>query len=674
MKSGLWFVAILTAAAALAAQQPGPAAPQPGRGGRGGQAAPPGPQLLHPMFQDHGVLQRDRPIEVYGETAPNADVMVTIGTATAQARARSDGRWTATLPALAAGGPYTLTALANGETRTATDVLVGDVFFCAGQSNMQFSQRQADGAAEDARTATDGQIRQLSVPSNASLAPRQTFSTSVRWVVGSPETVGAFSAACYYFARDLKATVRVPIGIIVAAYGGARLRNYLSEGALRRVGLENEDLDLLSLYRADQAAALGRWGARWESWWTTARPRDGRPWTTDFVDTSWQTAPPALGAWALWKGGTNPDGFIGNMWLRTTITLTAEQAATTGAMLDLGAVNQEDETWINGTFVGASSFAPRTRHSIPPGLLRAGTNVIVTNIYCGWRDCGMRGPAETRAVRFADNTSVPLSNPWKAREVPDGLVGPRLPWGATHGMTLHHNGMVMPVGAYRVRGAVWYQGESDVHFGRDYYTATLPALLAEWREQFRDPALPVLLVQLPGYGPVPTEPSASTWAEVREAQRQTTLTDARTALAVTVDIGNATDLHPTNKRDVGRRLAIAARHLIYGERVPPSGPAVASLTRRGSTVVVAFRDVTGALVMRPGGPSGFELCGATQASCRWADARVEGASVVLTNAGTATRVRYAWGGSPVCPLTDGSGLPAGPFEMTIRSTAAAARN
>jgi sialate O-acetylesterase len=618
------------------------------------------------MFQDHGVLQRDRPITVYGETAPNAAVTVTLATTSTQARAEADGRWSATLPAMAAGGPYTLTATANGETRTASDVLVGDVFFCSGQSNMAFSQRQADGAADDARTATDGQIRQLNVPTNASLAPLRTFASGVRWVVGSPETVGNFSAACYYFARDLKQTVNVPIGMVVASYGGARLRTFMSADALRKVGLENGDLDILDLYRRDQATASRRWGAKWESWWNTARPRNGQPWKSEFNDTSWKAAPPALGAWALWNGGTNPDGFIGQMWMRTTVSLTAEQAAKADAVLDLGSVNQEDETWVNGTYIGASSFANRTRYALESGLLHAGVNVIVTNIYCGWRDCGMRGPAENRAVRFADHTSVQLSNPWKAQEVPDGLIGPQLPWGSVHGMTLDHNGMVLPVGPYTFRGAVWYQGESDVHFGTAYYKATLPALMQEWRRQFGQPDLPVLIVQLPGYGPVPAQPSSATWADVREAQRQVVLADRRAALAVTVDIGNPTDLHPTNKREVGHRLAIAARHLIYGERIPPSGPVVASATRRGADIVVSFRDVTGSLTMRSGSPSGFELCGATQASCRWANARVAGSSIVLSSAGRATRVRYAWGGSPVCPLSDESGLPAGPFEMAIR--------
>ena len=208
-------VAALLCSAGVLAQRPA-----------GPPSAPAGPQLLHPMFQDHAILQRDRPIATYGDTAPNTDVTVTIGNGTARARSDADGHWFATLPAMRAGGPYVLTAVANGETRTATDVLVGDVFLCSGQSNMQFAQRQADGAAEDARTATDGQIRQLSVASSASLTPRQTFAGGVRWVVGSPETVGGFSAACYYLARELKKTIECRRSASsMRLYGGARLRH-----------------------------------------------------------------------------------------------------------------------------------------------------------------------------------------------------------------------------------------------------------------------------------------------------------------------------------------------------------------------------------------------------------------------------------------------------------------
>ncbi len=164
----------------------------------------PAPQLLHALFQDHAVVQRGRPINVYGETVPGAAVAVSLGSVTAQARADANGRWSARLPPLGPGGPYTLTASANGETRTASDILVGDVFFCSGQSNMAFSQRQSQGAADDARSATDAGIRHFNVPGAASLTPRRTLAGSPRWIVGSPETVGGFSAVCYYFARELK--------------------------------------------------------------------------------------------------------------------------------------------------------------------------------------------------------------------------------------------------------------------------------------------------------------------------------------------------------------------------------------------------------------------------------------------------------------------------------------
>jgi sialate O-acetylesterase len=625
----------------------------------------PSPLLLHPMFQDHAVLQRDRPITVYGDTSPGAAVTVSLGDISAEARAGSDGRWRATLPAMTVGGPYTMTATANGEIRRATDVLVGDVFFCAGQSNMAFTQRDADGAAEEAGTAADAQIRHLTVPPDASVTPRQTFARSVRWVVASPETVGSFSAACYYFGRELKKTVGVPIGLVNASYGGARLRTFMSDTTLRTLAIDNDALDLLDMYRTDRSSAMRRWGAEWESAWEKARPRNGRPWLPEFDDSSWKTAPAALGAWALWNG-TNPDGFIGQTWLRTAVTLTAAQAANADATLDLGSVNQEDETWLNGKYLGASSFARRTQYPIPSGVLKAGANVVATNVYCGWRDCGIRGAPADRAVRFGDGTSVLLPGPWRYQEVSDGWIGPQLPWGSVHGTTLDHNGMVLPIGPYSFRGVVWYQGESDVNYVSSYARALL-AMMGEWRRQFDDPELPFLIVQLPGYGPVPAQPTASPWADLREAQRQTALADARTAIAVTLDIGDPVNLHPTNKREVGRRLAIAARHLIYGERTPSSGPIVADVTRRGRDVVVSFRDVMGALTLRGAGQAGFELCGAKQASCRRVAARVNGAtSVVLPNAGNATRVRYAWGGSPPCALADGSGLAAGPFEVAIR--------
>ncbi|MEO9132918.1 MAG: sialate O-acetylesterase [Sphingomonas sp.] len=361
------------------------------------------PPLLHPMFQDHAVLQRDRPIPVYGEASPGAALTITLGTATARAKADGSGRWQTTLPALPAGGPYALEARSDGGAdQKVADILVGDVFLCTGQSNMQLAVRGAGNAQFEMRAATDGQIRQLTVATKESLTPLDSFATPVSWVAASPETVGAFSASCYYFARELKKSVHVPIGLVVSAWGGSRVRDWVSEPGLRKLGMYHDDLAMLDLYRTEPQAAQRRWDTAWEAWWRSHG--QGEPWRADYPASDWNTAPAGLGAWALWNGAS-PDGFVGQMWLRTTVILTAEQAAQP-AILDLGAVNEEDESWVNGQGVGGTSWSRQAQHQIPAGVLHAGSNSIVTNIFCSWRNCGMSGLPETRAIRLKDGSGA----------------------------------------------------------------------------------------------------------------------------------------------------------------------------------------------------------------------------------------------------------------------------
>jgi sialate O-acetylesterase len=262
-------------------------------------------------------------------------------------------------------------------------------------------------------------------------------------------------------------------------------------------------------------------------------------------------------------------------------------------------------------------------------------------------------------LRLANGSTVPLDQPWHYKTV-GTLIAPQLPWGPMHGIGLQYNGMIAPIGSYGVKAAIWYQGESNIYFA-PHYQATLTAMMADWRAQF-GAALPFMIVQIPDYGPAPTQPVESLWSDIREAQRRTVEADAHAALVVTVDIGDPKLLHPTNKQEIGRRLAIAGRHLLYGEAIAPSGARAAAARRNGDTVTVSFRDVTGALSAYSGAPNAFELCDST--SCRWAAATLAGDHVTLNGAGT--RVRYCWGDSPVCTLTDGSRLPAGPFEIPVQ--------
>lgn len=623
------------------------------------EAAP----LLHPMFQDHAVLQRGTPIPVYGDAAPGTEVTVTLASASAHATANADGHWRLTLPALPAGGPYRLQArTAAGEEQDANDVLIGDVYLCSGQSNMAFEVRGSENAQFDIMTARDTSIRSLMIATKDSVSPLDTFATPVKWVQTTPETVGAFSATCYFFARERKKTTDVPIGMVVAAWGGSRVRAWVSEPALRAAGLERENLDLLDLRRTQPDAADRGWGEVWERWWHGLNIKGGEPWQPGYDTRSWAVAPDKLGPWALWTG-TSPDGFTGQMWIRSEVTLTAAQAAQP-AILDLGVTNEEDQSWVNGQSVGGTSWARQARHTVPAGVLHAGVNTIVTNIFCSWRNCGMTGPASGRAIRLADGTSVPLTGPWRYAQMPASAIAPQLPWGPAHGVSVIYNGMIAPIGPYGFRSVVWYQGESDIHFAPDY-ERNLRALMTDWRKRFR-PDLPFMIVQLPNFGPHPIHPGESELADIREAQRRAAVADPHADYTVTIDIGDPGNIHPTKKQEVGRRLALTAQRLLDGAPVK-TGPRGNRATLAGRTVTVHFGDVSGSLVSYSGSPTAFELCGAAAGTCRYVPARIAGRDSVILDAGNrrATRVRYCWGDSPICNLSDSSELPAGPFELPI---------
>lgn len=625
-------------------------------------------QLLHAMFQDHAVLQRDVPIRLWGRAHPGDEVSVALAGRKARTRADAEGRWELRLAPLKAGGPHVLTARSGGVVQTLDDVLVGDVWLCSGQSNMELQVwRSLDARAEIANAAGDT-IRLLTVPQEGSATPLDTFPAPAQWKTVTPDTLRDFSAACFYFARELQKTVDVPMGLINAAWGGSRIQAWTSGEALRTTGDYGDELDVLDLYGRDPVAAVGRWGELWQAWWSGRADGagDGMPWSPDAPGKGWRAAPKALGPWERW-GVPELASFDGMVWYRTTVTLTAAQAAT-GAALALGPADEIDMTWVNGRAVGSTYGAGAGRdYPLPPGLLREGRNTVVVNVLDTYRDGGLAGPASLHALRFADGSSVPLDGGWTYRVVPPAYGSPpRAPWQTAAGLSTLYNGMIAPLGHYGLRGVLWYQGESNT-FEADRYAALLRTLRRDWRARFGD-GLPWLVVQLAGYGMPKAQPGESDWAALREAQRNAADGDARTGLVVAIDIGDRYDIHPPNKQELGRRLARAARHVVYGEQVPPSGPVPRQATRAGDAVVLAFADATGDLVALGAARAiGFELCGDARDSCRYADADVQGNRVVLRAPAAlqATRVRYCWADGPVCTLFDGAGQPAGPFEIPI---------
>ncbi len=626
--------------------------------------------LLHEMFQDHAVLQRNAPIRVWGQAGPGQVVKVTLARKQASARADENGRWQASLPPMAAGGPYTLTASAMGGVKQSVDdVMVGDVWLCSGQSNMVLQvHRTLDSRAEIAGSANDS-IRMLTVGETGSVTPLEHFATSVKWLKASPETVPDFSAACFYYARELQKTVKVPMGLVTAAWGGSRIQAWTSGEALRASGQYDDELDVLASYANDPVAAVGQWGDVWAKWWRGRKDYKAGddPWVASYAaNDGWRNAPRALGAWEEW-GVKDLAAYDGMVWFRTSVKLTEEQAAQEAVLL-LGAIDEVDMTWVNGHGVGSTYGAGSGReYALPAGLLKTGDNAITINVLDTYRAGGMSGPASAYAIRFKDGTTVPLDGAWKYRPAPGQDSPPRAPWQTAAGLSTLYNGMIAPIGKYGFRGMLWYQGESNTGEA-DRYADLLRMWRKDWRSRF-GADLPVLIVQLAGFGMPKTQPAESGWAELREAQRIVANEDARSGLAVAIDIGDRYDIHPSNKQELGRRLARAARHEIYGDKQPPSGPVPATAKREGDAVVVSFADVSDGLVaFCADGPVGFELCGAAKDSCHYADARISGNNVSLRAPAAVgvTRVRYCWADGPVCTLFDGAGLPAGPFETPIK--------
>lgn len=625
------------------------------------QAAP----RFDTIFGDHAVVQRDRPVRVTGAATPGEALTVRLGDAVRQVKAGADGRFAAALPAMRAGGPYTLAVSGRSGQAEVRDVLIGDVFLCSGQSNMELPVERAQDGWNQAQSSADDGLRLFTVAKKTALTPQPVLTDAPGWAAASPTTTPAFSAACFYMAQELRRSQKVPVGAIHASWGGSAISAWMGDAA-QRAGGRAKEADLLRLYARDPVAGARAAGAAWEDWWrrSTGDAPGKEPWRADAA-LAWKPVP-KIGVWEQWGVPALAD-YNGMVWFRNVVTLTAAQAAQ-GATLAIGPVDDSDQTWVNGQPVGGGGNpgSPRV-YPVPPGALHAGRNVIVVNASDSYANGGMSGPADAMRLTRADGGAVSLGAGWDyavERRIPANP--PHAPWDDIAGAGTIYNAMIAPLGAIQLRGVAWYQGESDV--GLAGYADRMAAMMADWRRQIKSPTLPFAIVQLAEYGTPATQPGESGWAELREQQRLAAARDVHAALAIAVDLGDPLDIHPGEKHEVGRRLARAMRAIAYDAAESGSGPAIASATRTATgDVALDFTGVTGALATRSSDRAiGFELCGAGAGSCRFAAARLDGRRVVLAaDELPATRVRYAWADSPVVNLFDAAQLPAGPFEIVL---------
>lgn len=613
---------------------------------------------LAPPFTDHAVIQRDQPILIRGTAAPGEKLTVRLAGKSAVATADGDGNWQAELAALRAGGPYDLDVSgARGSRAAAQDVMLGDVWLCSGQSNMELPVRRALDFDNQAGGFADPGLRLLTIDKATANRPRTRFAAAPKWQPASGDSVPDFSAACYYMARELRAVRGVAIGAIDASWGGTNIRAWLTPAATRTIYGAGE-ADLLALYARDPLAANQEFFPRWADWWRglSGDAAGDEPWNKP--DRLEWTPFPSISYWDEWKGGAFKD-FNGYVWARRTVTLTAAQAAG-GATLSLGVIDDSDETFVNGKVVANSfSWSDARRYAVPAGHWRAGTNEIVVLVGDSWGNGGFQGPADVLKLTFADGSTMPIGDGWSYAIATNKAGGaPRPPWDQIAGLGLIHNAMVAPLGPIRLDGIAWYQGEADV--GVRGYDARLAALIAGWRGQFGRRDLPLLVVGLANFGGPATKPSESGWAMLRDEQRRAADADPAMTLVPAIDLGERLDIHPANKIELGHRLARAA------ENKPL--PHVLGAAWQGDRIVVRFGGVTGALASWSSGQAiGFELCGDAAGSCRFASATAKGATVEVADDGQpATRLRYAWADTPVVNLFDAANLPVTSFEIPIR--------
>jgi len=619
------------------------------------------PLALYGPVSDHSVLQREAPITFRGSGSPADTLEISFAGQSVSSEVNAQGEWEAVFQPLSAGGPYTLSITSDADKIVAKDILIGDVWLCSGQSNMEYPvYRALNPDAEMAGPHSD-QIRLFSVPHRTALQPSPTFPDAPEWKTASPETVRDFSAVCYFTAKRIFEEEAVPLGLIDSSWGGSQIEAWLPDASLAAVGGFEQSLDLIVRYRSDPTAAMLDYGTSWQDWWSANA--ESQPWDMSGPFDDWSEAPRAMMDWNAY-GDPEMEGYTGRVLFSRTVDLTAEQASA-DAVLSIGVVDEKDLTWVNGTLVGTTdSWSDTRRYDVPASALKSGQNTIIVMAENGYGAGGMMGPDEDVYLSVNGGKRVDLSGDWRYKIAQPLGYAPAPPWSATSGFTTIYNAMIAPLGNYPMAGALWYQGESNTGRG-EQYQALMQSLVEDWRGSF-GADLPVIIIQLPGYGGMPTDPVESGWSQVREGQRQVALGDDHVGVVVAVDAGDRLDIHPANKQIIADRAANVLTAIKQGDQSRANGQSPLSAARIDQGVILTMP--TGALkAVSHSQPIGFTLCD-SENQCEWAEADLSGNTITVTSntMENPATVKYCWGDAPICNLFDATDTPVSPFREAIK--------
>ncbi len=609
------------------------------------------------LISDNMVLQREKPITIWGWANAGEKVTVQFNKQTKSTKTDKSGKWLVTLSAEQAGGPFVMTVKGKN-TITINNILVGEVWVCSGQSNMEWPVRLTNNAEAEIKASNFPQIRHFTVQKAVSAIPEEEVKGG-DWKAATPENVGDFTAVGFFFARELYNELKVPIGLVHTSWGGTHSETWTSKKAFEEseefkdmiAKMPQLDFDALAKKKTEEITKKLK-----EKNLNLPAGNEATAWKeSNFDDSSW----PAVKVPQLWENTLGDlDGVV---WLRKTISLEDDEAGK-AAVLKLSTIDDGDETYVNGVKVGqTNSYNMPRSYVVPASVLKKGKNVIAVKVTDTGGGGGIYG--EEKEVRLIVNAGkeYALAGDWK---VGVESIASSVAVGPNSYPTLLFNAMINPILNYSIRGALWYQGESNA--GRAYqYRTAFPLMIRDWRTHFKQGDFPFYFVQLASFNAaMGNSTQGSTWAELREAQTMT-LSLPNTGMAVTTDIGEATDIHPRNKQDVGKRLAAIALNQLYDKKQEYSGPMYQSMKVEGNKIRLTFTHAGNGLQVKDkyGYLKAFEVAGADQ-KFYYAKAWIEGNDIVVSCDAVANPVaaRFAWADNPDdANLFNKEGFPAVPF-------------
>lgn len=647
---------------------------------------------LTPLFTDNMVFQQNCQAPVWGKATPGTEVKVTPSwnNKTYSAIADAEGRWQVSVPTPKGSfKKYTLT-ISDGEPLVLHNVVVGEVWLASGQSNMQMpveSWRAKRVNQDDINNAAEyADVRLLQVSRATGMVEHDYFSADFdKWKESSPETVRNFSAAGWYFGRKLFDELNVPIGVIHSSWGGTIIEAWMSEGAIKCFPETLNQLALVKKLSDNEAEREKTYEEEIDAFFQNAKNQDiglnggVAVWAQPlFNDSGWKTISLPCKVQELWPA-TN-----GIYWFRKEIDIPSSWEGH-DLTLSLGPVDDFDETYWNGEMVGYGRIWNKAReYSIPARLVKAGKTVLCIRNTDDHGDGGLYGDSSLLFIEGPDGGRISLTGDWKVTLSVSFKDMPKSSTREPNMVTVLYNAMIKPLAPFAIKGAIWYQGESNA--GKAYrYRDFMNALILDWRALWGYD-FPFYITQLASYKPITRVAGDDDWAELREAQTMSTKALEKVGMACIIDLGEAEDVHPVRKKEVGERLANLALANDYGRKLVVNGPRYAGYTLCGDAIRVKFTDVAGGLKVIPSGNfaedrygkdgmdselvkkaesgslMGFQIAGADRV-WHWANATISGDEVIVScpEISRPMAVRYGWGANPVCNLFNSEGLPAWPF-------------